>query len=74
LSEREILTHAGMISHDAAVEKARLEYDRYRALSLDSPSPVEPHFEAAMKDVKQIEKQNLIPAKKVKPKKKAKEK
>lgn len=55
LSEREILTHAGTISHEAAIEKARLEFDRYRSLTLDEPSPVERHFEKAVKETKLLE-------------------
>ena len=56
LSEREILTHAGTVSHEATIEKARLEYDRYWALTLDTPSPVERHFEEAVKETKRLEK------------------
>lgn len=49
LSEREILSHAGTISHEAALEKARQEYERYRVLILNEPSLVEQHFEEAVK-------------------------
>ena len=30
LNGRELLTHAGEISHEMALEKAALEYDKYR--------------------------------------------
>ena len=30
ISEKELLTHAGTISHKMAVEKAKMEYDKYR--------------------------------------------
>ena len=30
ISEKELLTHAGTISHKMAVEKAKTEYDKYR--------------------------------------------
>ena len=30
LSERNILTHAGKISHEQAVEKAEIEFESYR--------------------------------------------
>jgi hypothetical protein len=53
-SDREILTHAGKIPHDAAVEKAELEYEKFRALEDAKPSPVEKHFEEAVKKLKQL--------------------
>lgn len=56
LSEREILTHAGRVSHDAAVTKAELEYDRFAGQRASLPSPVEADFEQAIRDVKQLEK------------------
>ncbi len=56
VSERDILTHAGKISHDQAIEKARTEYEKYRANHLNDSSPVEKHFLKAIKDVKKIEK------------------
>ena len=56
LSEREILTHAGKISHDNAVAKAEFEFDRYSKSSASSLSPVEFHFDEAVRGVKQIEK------------------
>lgn len=54
-SDREILTHAGKVSHEVATAKANAEFDRYRALTADAKSAVEAHFEAATKDVKRIE-------------------
>lgn len=56
VSEREILTHAGKISHEAAFEKARIEYEKFRRRALEEPSPVERHFIEALKEVKKIEK------------------
>ena len=47
LNERDILTHAGRISHDAAQSKAELEYARYKALTADRPRPVDNDFEQA---------------------------
>jgi hypothetical protein len=49
LSDREILSHAGKISHDAAVAKAELEFSRFRAIEDAKPSTVEKDFEAAVK-------------------------
>lgn len=55
-NERELLTHAGKISHQQAIDKAHAEYDKYRALTIDEPSPVEQHFIEAVQAVKQLEK------------------
>ena len=49
LNERDILTHAGRISHDVAQSKAELEYDRYKALTADRPRAVDTDFEQATK-------------------------
>lgn len=56
ISEREILTHAGRVSHEAAIAKAELEYDHFSSRRAALPSPVEAHFEEALRDVKQLEK------------------
>lgn len=54
LSEREILTHAGKITAEAARALAEQEYEKYR-LTLDAaPSPVEVHFDEAVKKAKQL--------------------
>jgi hypothetical protein len=55
-SERDILTHAGTVSHEAAIEKARSEYEKFRKKMLEEPSPVERHFIEAVKEAKQLEK------------------
>jgi hypothetical protein len=55
LSEREILTHAGKVSHDKAMEKAEREYNKFQALEDAKPSPVEVDFEAAVQKVKQLQ-------------------
>jgi hypothetical protein len=49
LNDRDILTHAGRISHDTAQNKAEREYDRYKALTAVRPRPVDADFEAAIK-------------------------
>ena len=56
VSERDILTHAGKVSHEAAIEKARTEYEKFRKQLLEEPSPVERHFIEAVKEVKKLEK------------------
>lgn len=55
LSDREILTHAGTISNEEALEKAHIEYEKYRAKHLNDPSLVEKHFQKAIEEVKKIE-------------------
>lgn len=49
LSERDILQHAGEISHDEALQKAELEFEKYRAGQLAQTSRVERDFEEAVK-------------------------
>ncbi len=56
LSERDILTHAGSVSHDAALAKAEAEYEKFRALEAGKPSRVEQDFEKVVKEVKRLEK------------------
>jgi hypothetical protein len=56
ISDREILTHAGRITADAARLKAEHEYDKYHRLLDAQPSPVELHFDEAVKKAKQLEK------------------
>jgi hypothetical protein len=49
LSGRELLTHAGTISHEQAIERAQIEYEKHRAFRINRPSLVEKHFEQAVK-------------------------
>jgi hypothetical protein len=49
MGDRDILTHAGTISHEQALRKAELEFEKFRALQLVQPSPVEEDFGAAVK-------------------------
>jgi len=55
LSEREILTHAGQISHEAAAAKAEAEYEQYRQQQLAQPSEAEKHFDAAIEKIKRLQ-------------------
>ena len=45
LSDRELLTHAGTVSHDAALAKAQAEYAKYRVVEDTKPKAVDAHFE-----------------------------
>ncbi|HNO80558.1 MAG TPA: virulence RhuM family protein [Phycisphaerae bacterium] len=56
LTEREILTHAGKISRDAAEAKAGGEYEKYCKARASLPQPVDEHFDDALKKAKQLEK------------------
>ncbi len=49
LSDRDILTHAGTVSHEEAVRKAELEFEKYRQRQLAETSQVEKDFEKAVK-------------------------
>ena len=56
LSERDILTDAGKISHEIAIEKAHKEFEKYRLKQLKKPSQAEKDFEEAIQNIKKIEK------------------
>lgn len=51
ITARDILSHAGKISHETALDKARAEYSKYQQQILDSSSPVEQHFFEAIKKI-----------------------
>ena len=51
LNERDILTHAGRISHEMAQSKAELEYDKYKTLHAGASRPVDADLEQAIKQL-----------------------
>jgi hypothetical protein len=53
---RIVQKHAGKISHEAAIEKARNEYEKFRKQMLEEPTPVERHFMEAVREVKKLQK------------------
>ncbi len=55
LSERDVLAHAGKVSHEGAVSKAELEYERFAAARATLAGPMEKDFDQAIRDVKRIE-------------------
>ena len=55
LTDREILTHAGQISHDAAVAKAEAELAKFREAQAALPQPVDRHFEQTLGELEKIE-------------------
>lgn len=59
LSEREILTHAGRVSHEVAVAKAEGEFEKLQVRQLAQPTEVEKQFEAMAESLKKLPSQNL---------------
>jgi hypothetical protein len=56
LNDRDILTHAGRISHEMAQAKAELEYDKFKAITANEPRWVDADFEHATKDLQKLPK------------------
>jgi hypothetical protein len=56
LSGREILEHAGKVANEEAIDKARLEYEKWHKELLKQPTAVEKHFVEAVTAAKQLEK------------------
>ncbi len=54
LSERDILRHSGKVSHEQAVARAHAEYEKFRLIEANKPSPVEQDFDEAVRRVKLI--------------------
>lgn len=54
MSEYDVLGHAGKVSNEAAAQKARDEYDKYRRALPDEPSPVVQHFTEAVSKTKKL--------------------
>ena len=54
LSGRDILKHAGKISHEQAARKAELEFEKFHRTQLAEPSQVEKDFDAAVKELKKL--------------------
>lgn len=55
ISDRQILTHAGAISHNTALQKAEAELARFRAAQDLLPKPVDEDFSAAVEAAKRLE-------------------
>ncbi|MDD5095361.1 MAG: virulence RhuM family protein [Dehalococcoidia bacterium] len=54
LSDQEILTHAGKVSHEVALKKAEEQYEEFHAKQLAEPTEVEKHFLDAVKKIEQL--------------------
>lgn len=55
MTGRKLLEDAGKISHEAALQKAHEEYEKYSIKQLNEPTDVERHFIEAEQELKQIE-------------------
>lgn len=64
VSDRDLLTHSGKITHDKALTKAHDEYKKFRQSALTQPTEVEEHFIEAEKELKQVESLKKIKKKK----------
>ena len=58
LSDRDILDHAGRISHEQAREKAEAQYEIYRRQQAALPQPVDEHFAQSLEELGKIEEEN----------------
>jgi hypothetical protein len=54
LSGRDLLTHAGTVSHDAALAKAQVEFDKFRSIEDAKPQPVDIEFEKIIEKTKRL--------------------
>jgi len=54
LGGRDILDHAGKITHEQAVQKAEMEFEKFHRPQLALPSQAEKDFEAAVKELKKL--------------------
>ncbi len=54
LSDHDILTHVGKISHEVAVTKAETEFESYRQKKLNEPSAIEKDFEKAISKIERL--------------------
>jgi len=56
MTGRDILTHAGKVSREQALDKAHKEYESFKSHQIESPSEVEKNFiEATEKELKALE-------------------
>ena len=60
LNERDILSHAGRISHEMAEAKAELEYDKFKAFTSADGRPVDADFDQAVKQVPKLPKRKRL--------------
>jgi hypothetical protein len=56
LSDRDILDHAGTVSHQTAIARAESEYDKFHALEAQKPTQVDRDFQKAIEAVDEVKK------------------
>ena len=61
LTERDILAHAGKVSHKQAISKAEREYETFRLAQASLPQPVDVHFDEALQQSKLLEQKKTKP-------------
>jgi len=54
ITDRQILTHAGKVSHETARLKAEAEFDTFRVAQAALPQPVDEHFAKAVDELKKM--------------------
>lgn len=54
MTGRELLDHAGKISHEQAYKRAQIEYEKYKRKQLSLPTEVEKHFVEAERELKKL--------------------
>lgn len=54
ISDRDLLTHAGKISHETALKKAHEEYEKFRQKTLAQPTRVEEDFLETEKELERV--------------------
>lgn len=54
-NHRDILTHAGTISHEDALQKAHAEYERYWKEHLNEPAQIEQEFLESVRSMEKVE-------------------
>ena len=50
VSRKDLLTHAGKISHEVAEKKALFEFSKYKTRMLNELTPIEKHFLESIED------------------------
>src|SRR3990167_7640512 len=58
VSDRDLLSHSGKISHEAALKKAHEEYGKFHRIELTEITEIEKHFIEAERELKQMESSN----------------
>ncbi len=55
ISDRELLTHSGKISHETAINKVHAEYEKFHLKTMNQPSPIEDDFITFEKGLNRVE-------------------